>query len=335
MRHIGLLQTCLSILGLVGHPKPRHQCLRIAIITLNVIYTAYISVYLLFIPKCFIERWRQSHYVYDGFHVMFLYLWCCRNARLFRDDVSVASSHFNKHLCVIFTLAALVLWRTYDLAEGGSIGLEFNSIHWTYLLYFGEFFGYSILLRLQMTSIYLFICVRMRHAANSILAPEIGSKRSPAAACHRAIRICSAVDSDLAGIVRVIHLEYCLRLLTEIPVIAVSIFEEFEAYITALGLLNLYTFLLVVDSGNTLRRAVTTIRKSVRKNTNLDQKAVHVFLGDDYGVHLAAANVLSWKSCCSFFGMTWPFSFMIYEYSARLYLHNTDLCQYGAPSTAL
>ena len=324
MLRVDLLRICMHILGLVDSRRKLYLTIRLLIVALNMVYTAYISTFLFIQPNCFLEKMRQSHYVYDGFHVIYLYVWCCRNASLFRDYVAVPSFHTNRHMCVLFLISAKLLWETFPVVQ--SIGREADSVYWPILVLVGEFLCYAFLLRLQIIVIYLFLSTRMQQTARELRILETGSDRTAATTCHKGAKICAIIDNDLSGIVKIVHLEYFVRLLTEVPVIAASIFDIFEPYQFYLGLVNLYTFLLVVHGGETLHQAVRTLRKSVRAEPNVRHVAVYAFLGDTYGVHVAWGNILSWKSCGSFFGFCYTFSFMIYEYSARKYALYKNVC---------
>lgn len=129
-----------------------------------------------------------------------------------------------------------------------------SSNYWTTLVYSGEVLCHGILVRLQIIAVYSFVSVRMQRVANEI--GELGeeAKRSPAAVCHKAIKLCTILDNDPSEIVRKTQLEFCVRLLTESPMKTVTIFDHFEDYIFCDSLTNSYTLLLAVLGEDDLHR---------------------------------------------------------------------------------
>lgn len=194
------------------------------------------------------------------------------------------------------------------------IGIQSSSIFWKMLAYVMETVG-LILTRTQVTLAYALIAATLISGAQTV--GDLISQMDPDEAdetCRRATILSLDLDAELSRILRFIHLEYTVRLLTQIPVFARELTCGFQAYLALDVLARLHAFLLVIHSGDHYYGSLYRLRQTVRKILVKKQYELQPFLRVDQGVRVLPSTLMNFRSCCALLGVCSSFSFMTYQY---------------------
>ena len=133
--------------------------------------------------------------------------------------------------------------------------------------------------------------------------------------CREAMLHCASLDQKLSWALKVIFLEYSVRLMTEVPMSVHELSCQIESYNAFNALCRLYSFLLVISAGERFYQSMSRLRRRVRRILTRKQNELQLFLRLDHGVHITSSTIMNWKSFIAFLGFASSFSFTVFQYS--------------------
>lgn len=309
---MNLLVVAMRLFGISG----RYAFLiRAVVMSINLVNCVYLVFYHVWTFQCLSLTIRTSYYAYEAIHISVIYFWSVNHLKNVQSKpLSKIARWTNTHISVQLILCALSFSALLKVAPD-----ELNYLHpsspWKVLWTVMELLG-SLACTLQMNISYTGIAALLVLSSLEVkqmvasLRPEDADRAS-----RKAMIKCIECNETVSSILRLIFLEYGVRLLTEIPMTV----NELGCYVESFNSLNclnhLYGFLLIVSAGDRLHQSLRDLRRQLRKVLLTKQEQLQPFLRTDHGVHVAPNAILNWKSCCAFLGLCSTFSFMVFQYS--------------------
>lgn len=258
-------------------------------------------------------------YFYDPVHSVVLYFWCCRflgrMQRLSPDIVRWSNLHIGVLFGFVLIMCSATLWENIVTIMPGA----FDSLWLRWLVGVTDVVCYSFIARGLIAVLHVLIGAQFRAAARQVdrrVTALTSGSCSVSWATQTTIRICSDLTGQFSTALYLIHAQYFIRFLTDLPV-AVALRRV--SWVTVANVAScLHAYLIVVAGGNALYQSGRRLRKFLRERLWDRRKAVQIYLRTEHGV-MFGGGPLSWNSACSYIGFLWSFTFLVFEVFASNY----------------
>lgn len=320
---IDILAFLLKAIGIFRLPCYGHYGLRLFLCSMDIlacVYMVHVSFIIIFESggaESEMTYLMYTAYVSDFVYCTLVYIWGIRFAkrykREFRDTTLLRWAYVNLGLMAIVDVTLGYSLVNY-LTSAGVMDFYFCPI----CLGMMEFY-YAVIMKLQCYSVCLLVSGNLLLIAKDLSA--ITSKLSISnfhESCEKIREINAHINDELHLFLVLFHVQYFVRLVGEIPSLAMSFQCGEGLYMVLENLGQLHVFLIVVHSCDLIEKRIQQFRRKILYFMVANRSDyLECFLRQTFGleVDVGFSSVLSWNTCFSFLSFCWSFAFMTFQFA--------------------
>lgn len=320
---VDCLSFLLKTVGILDAPRYGHYGLRLLLCSVDILT----CVYMVHLSYAIIEFMggvesemtylMYAAYFSDMAFCTLVYMWGIRFAKRYRTEFR--DTRVRRWAHVNLGLMALVeVFLAYSLV----IHLATNEVKDFYfcpICHMVLEFYYAVVMKLQCYVVCLLV------AGNLLLfAKDLGAINSELSlsnvheSCEKIREINSRLNDDLGSFFVLLHVQYFVRLVGEIPSLGMSLQCGEGLYMVLENLGQMQVVLVVVYSSDLIEKRIQQFRRKILYIMIANRSDyLECFLRQTFGLEMDVgfSSIMSWKTCFSFLSFCWGFAFMTFQFA--------------------
>ena len=318
------LNLFLCVFGLSETMPPRaNSLIRLILVVMNLLSMTNGVTYFVESSRFnFMRYFRNFAYFHKTVSDALVYFWRLKTGDLHMTTRHKQSRRFEIVFWVVLfanvgILVSTIVYLVQELSPGV---MFFESQQWRIFFFITEVS--TLLTQFQKFIVCLEMAMVVQDTAAEIKAValerlddfELGEL------CRAAENKCASLSEKLGLPLTLMHVDYFLHLMTEIPaLIASGEFRVSYVYHFCREVKMFVELSTVVNAGESFLEATKRLAREVRKRgcASKDPKQdVHLFTKYEHSISFGLGNRLTYKSCSCFLGLSWGFLLTVYQISS-------------------
>lgn len=320
-----MLKFFLSVFGLSNSVRAEvNACIRIALLVANMLSISNgVLSFLGSRRKHAVAFLPNFSYLSGTLHDAAAYCWRLRTGDC-RGRVIYRQSWHSCLACGIIVSVNVGIAISYSVflcSNPPPTASYYDSRYWRTFSHVSEVC--SVITQFQRLIVCLELAIILNDAAKEIECINLKRCSLPKLGkyCRKIEERCAFYSTKLWLPLTLMHVGYFLNLVTEIPIdIAQEGMNTSRVFYSCQNIKKGVELLIVVNGGNNIMEASKRLVRELRKRDDFfkdSMREVQLFTRSEHSISFGIGNLLTYKSCCCFLGLSWGFTLTVFQNSSE------------------